>query len=93
MSQETVEILRTAYAAWNAGDRRSMLDDIDPDVAWEQNLDVAGLDRVYRGHDGFLRWVQEAVGIWGQFRAEPLDFIDAGEHVVVPVRMTDSGSA
>ena len=38
---------------------------------------------VYEGHEGSRRFFAEIDEVWDDFRAEPLEFIDAGENVVV----------
>src|SRR5437588_9062713 len=93
MSQEkNVETLQTAYHAWNRGDLHSVLDHLHPDVEWEENPDVyPGLDRIYRGHDGFLKRQRDAFDVWEWFRVEEQEFIDAGEHVVVFLRLIGKG--
>ena len=84
MSQENVAVARAAYDAWNRGDLRSVLDRLHPDVEWEENPDVyPGLDRIYRGHDGFLKRQRDAFDVWEWFRVEEQEFIDAGDQVVV----------
>ena len=37
----------------------------------------------YEGHDGYRRFLEEIDEVWDDFRAEPLEFIDAGDKVVV----------
>ena len=36
MSQENVEVMQAAFAAWNAGDMDAFRDLYDPDVIWRQ---------------------------------------------------------
>jgi ketosteroid isomerase-like protein len=92
VSQENVEIARAAYDAWNKGDLQFVLDHLAPDVQWEENPDVyPGLDPVYCGHDGFLKRQRDAFDIWAWFKVEARDFIDAGEHIVVPLRLMAKG--
>jgi ketosteroid isomerase-like protein len=92
MSRENVEIVRAAYDAWNRGDLQSVLDRLHPELEWEENPDVyPGLDRSYRGHAGFLKRQRDAFDIWEWFRVEEQDFIDAGEHVVVFLRLMGKG--
>ena len=38
---------------------------------------------VYEGHDGIRRFVAELDEVWDEFRIEPVEFIDAGDAVVV----------
>jgi ketosteroid isomerase-like protein len=37
----------------------------------------------YRGHDGFVRWMSEATGVWEEFKITPVEYVDAGSSVVV----------
>ena len=93
MSQENIELLRAGYDAWNRGDLQSVLDGLHPEVEWEENPDaLPGMDRVYRGHAGFLKRQRDAFDVWEWFRVEEQEFIDAGEHVVVLVRAIGKGS-
>jgi ketosteroid isomerase-like protein len=92
MSQENVEIVRAGYDAWNRGDLQAVLDRLHPDVEWEENPDVyPGLDRIYRGHDGFLKRQRDAFDVWEWFRVEDREFIDAGEHVVAFLHLIGKG--
>jgi hypothetical protein len=63
MSQENVELIRCAIQLFNedpASD--AALDLLDPEVVWEENNPFyPGLDRFYRGRDGYLRWLRQAV--------------------------------
>lgn len=47
---------------------------------------------VQRGHDGFVRWMENWGSAWAQYTMEPEEFIDAGDRVVVVIRMTATGS-
>jgi ketosteroid isomerase-like protein len=92
VSKQNVETLRVAYDAWNQGDLRAVLDEMHPDVEWEENPDVyPGLDRMYEGHDGFMKRQQDAFEAWEWFRVEQQEFIDAGEHVVAFLRLAAKG--
>ena len=92
MSQKNMEIVRAAHDAWNKGDIRSVLDRLDPEVEWWENPDVyPGLDRLYVGHDGFLKRERDAFDAWESFKIADEEFIDAGESVVVSLRVTGKG--
>ena len=45
----------------------------------------------YRGHDGFARWLEDWGAAWAEWRLEPDEFIDAGNSVVIFVRMHTKG--
>jgi len=62
MSPENVELVRRAYAHWQAGDYNALLDfflaNAAPDV--ELHSRFAGLSgEPYRGHDGLRTWLAE----------------------------------
>ena len=47
---------------------------------------------VYRGHAGVARWLQDWGAAWSEWSSEPEQFIDAGDSVVVVVRMKAKGA-
>ena len=82
MSQENVEIVRAFYAAYNRGDLDAVLKDLAPDFTldWSRAMGpqrgVYGTDRVRQFFDDFAEIFEQ--------RVEPDEFINVGEHVVVP---------
>jgi uncharacterized protein len=82
MSQENVEIVRRGYDAFNRGDIEGLIETVEPQIRWDLSERVFN-PRVYEGHDGIRRLVEEIDEVWEQFRLEPLEFIDAGDKVVV----------
>jgi ketosteroid isomerase-like protein len=60
----------------------------------EAEIDATGRvfdPAVYRGHDEIGRYFDQLNEIWERQILEPQDFIEAGEAVVVPVRITTIG--
>ena len=45
-----------------------------------------------RGHAGVARWLQDWGAAWSEWSSEPEQFIDAGDSVVVVVRMKAKGA-
>ncbi len=84
MSEEDISTLRRSYEALNRGDIDAVLQDFDPQIEWhelEGNPQVAGL---FRGTDAVASEVFATVPEhWDEFEADPHDFIDAGEHIIV----------
>lgn len=79
-----VEIVERAYAAFADGDLDGVLADLHPDIEWQQ---AQGLPHggVYRGVDEVRRNVFEPLDAewWSEFAADPSEFLDAGDEVVV----------
>jgi ketosteroid isomerase-like protein len=63
MSQENVEVIEQAIRFFNDDPAsEAALSLLDPDVAWEENSPFyPGLAPIYRGRDGYLRWLKQAV--------------------------------
>ncbi len=53
MSEENVEIVRRAYAAWARGDIQAIVDLCDPEVVIAQPAQVPD-SKSYRGHPGVV---------------------------------------
>jgi ketosteroid isomerase-like protein len=91
MSQENVETVRRGYALYAAGELEAVtaLFSADAELADAGGLGLAGTAAGTRyGGEGFLRAAEEAVEAFEDYSVEPEDFIDAGEAVVVPVRIS-----
>jgi uncharacterized protein len=95
MSQENVEIVRRGYELYASGDPEAVADLISDEAELDAGgLGVAGTAAGTRyGPDGFLQASQEAVEAFEDYRVEAEEFIDAGEAVVVPVRISGRGRA
>ncbi len=66
----------------------------DAEMADAGGLGVAGTAvGTRRGPEGFLRGTEEVQESFEDFRIEPEDFIDAGDGVIVPVRISGKGRA
>jgi ketosteroid isomerase-like protein len=83
MAQENVEIVRRGYDAFNRGDVEGIIEMSEPDMRWDMSERVFN-PRVYEGHDGIRGLFEDIDEIWEDFRLKPLEFIDAGDKVVVP---------
>ena len=85
MSEANVTIVRACYDAFLAGDFSAVLERMDPGIEWtdQESLPWGG---VHRGHDEFGAHMQSFAGHFEEFRIEPLQFLDAGDHVVVQAR-------
>jgi uncharacterized protein len=96
MSKENVEIVRRGYELFAVGDLEGVtaLFSADADLADAGGLGVAGTAAGRRqGPEGFLRATEEVLEAFEDYRVEPQEFIEAGEAVVVPVRISGRGRA
>ncbi|HYY84620.1 MAG TPA: nuclear transport factor 2 family protein [Beijerinckiaceae bacterium] len=96
MSQENVEIVRRGYELFAEGNLEGVTDLISdeaelPDGGGLGVGDTAAGTR--RGPDGFLQGSQDALDAFEDYRVEPQEFIEAGDAVVVPVRISGRGKA
>jgi ketosteroid isomerase-like protein len=87
VASENVEIARRAYTAYNTGGIDAIVEFLDPEIEWHMWERFARGSRVYRGHAG----VREALAVFEEnfddFAAEPHEFIEVGDRVIVPVRL------
>jgi ketosteroid isomerase-like protein len=90
MSQENVEIVRRLYDALNRDDIEGAIELTDPAVRYDLSERVFN-PAVYEGHDGIRRFAADLNEVWDEFRAEPVEFIDTGETVVVSHRVHARG--
>jgi ketosteroid isomerase-like protein len=87
MSERNIELIRRATEKFMAGEPAWEL--LDPEVEIHDH-DIPDAD-VYRGHEGFVRWVSQWADAWEDFRMEPEEFIDAGDKVVLVMRLFATG--
>jgi ketosteroid isomerase-like protein len=91
MSKENVEVVRRQNEAFNRGDAAAVLELSDPSIEWWDREDDPGAG-VHRGHDGLGRALEELADL-AELHIEPKEFIEAGDYVVVPVRLSGRGQA
>ena len=106
MSQENVEIVRSflepfaatnvAEVDWEAEAIREMLRRAySPDVELRTLASGigTGVSESYQGYEGLVRYLREWLEPFGEYHVEWLDYIEAGDWVVVPTRQWGIGSA
>jgi uncharacterized protein len=90
MAQENVELVRRGYAAFVRGDIAGILDILDPEVEASDPFGFSTSD-AYRGHDGFVQTVRDGLDAFERYEIKADEFIDAGDDVVVSVRISGVG--
>jgi ketosteroid isomerase-like protein len=83
VSQETIEIVKAAYDAFNRGD----LDGLIECYAREAEQVVPVMGQTHRGRDEIRRSFAEYFDVVEDHRTEPIEFIEVGERLVVAVRL------
>jgi uncharacterized protein len=91
MSQENVEIVRNAFAAFTRDDIQGVLRLCDENIVVTQPPELPGVSPQQRGHSGVL----EAFSIWPEqwddYRIEILRIANPGDYVVVTARTGGRG--
>jgi len=88
MSRESVELVRSSfYRFLETGEPvwEAMSENIE---AYDHDVPDSG---DYRGFDGFVRFVENWGEAWAEWSMDPQEFIDAGDQVVVFLRMKATG--
>ena len=82
---ENVELVRSIYAAFGAGDMPGVLAAMAPDIEWNEAENFPYADgNPYRGPEAIAGGVFARLGgEWDGFAALPEEFLDAGDTVVV----------
>ena len=91
MSQENVEIVRRAVEAFDRGELPRILALTHADFVAEVPPDVSAEPDTYRGHDGIRRYISSFQEAMNEIHFEGERFWDAGENVVVALRLTARG--
>jgi ketosteroid isomerase-like protein len=86
MSQADVDTIRRGYADLNRRDIDAWLDAFHANA---EMYDLAGGPEAppRQGHQALREWVETVEEIWEEGRYEPEEFMDAGDCVVVSVRV------
>ena len=92
MSQDSVEIVRTAYDAFAQGDMPTVLGQLDPAVVsyTASPLPDAG---EHQGHEGFLQWVEDWTAAFDQFEMDAEEYTEVGQNVIVRARQRATGAS
>jgi ketosteroid isomerase-like protein len=90
MSQENVEVIQRGFEHFIAtGEPYWETFHAEVEVHDHDTMDQGE----YRGHAGLGRWLEDWAAAWSEFTMEPEEFLDAGEWVVMFVRMKATGAS
>jgi len=91
VSQGNVEIVRAVLEAFNGEDMARTLALIGSDFEGEVPPSFSAEPDTYRGHEGVRRYFESFHDAMSDIHFHPERFWDAGESVVVEVRLTAKG--
>jgi uncharacterized protein len=80
MTSQNVDVVRRASDAFRKRDTQAMLRDVDPDVEFSDPERVGA--GPYRGHEAYLRWLEEWLESWETYDAEVEALVEAADNVV-----------
>ena len=83
MASHNVELLLTMYDAFNRGDLDTLMEHFSADA--EQVVQVTG--ETNDGREAIRRSFEAYFDVVEEHRTDPLEFIETGEYVVIPVRL------
>jgi len=78
------ELVEEGYAAFARGEVEFLVEHSDPDIEIIESPALPGA-RVYRGHDGLRRAIDNWTGAWDEFRIDLERVIDAGRERVITI--------
>ena len=91
MPAENIESLRQLLEAFNGRDIERILDFLHPDFETAVPPALSAEPDTYRGHEGARRYFESVWETMDDIRFRPERFWDAGESVVVAMRLTAKG--
>jgi ketosteroid isomerase-like protein len=83
MSQENVEVVGAAFAAWNAGEPLDVLSRFHPQLVYHPRADEPD-PSPHVGREAYERLVSGFADSFSEVTFEVLELIDAGDHVITP---------
>jgi uncharacterized protein len=92
VSRENVEVVRSLFEAWNAGDLDGVTAFLDPELEFiplRSQLDQSP----YRGPEGIRQFARDAEEEWEFVRVIPEEIRDLGDEVLVLGRFDARGRA
>ncbi len=91
MSQENVELVKEFTRLFEEGDRDAWRNYFAPNVVWDTSGSSLPSAGVYHGHEGMERFFREWLGAWSDYGIETLEYLDAGDSVVLVFRQSGTG--
>ncbi|MEK6325910.1 MAG: nuclear transport factor 2 family protein [Actinomycetota bacterium] len=90
MSEENVERFWRGTTAYNDGDWDAALATMDPNVEFDLSRVMPEME-MYRGYEGVKAFWRMLRDVWGDFRTDPEEVIDAGDKLFNRNRLYGTG--
>jgi hypothetical protein len=91
MADENVDTIRRGFEAYNRDGVEALLAFLDPEFEAVTAPELTVEPDTYRGHEGIRRYFESFFEVMEDIRFEPQELIDAGDQVVVLVRLHARG--
>lgn len=89
MSEKDVDVVRRAWEASDRRDTEALFALYDPAIVWQ--VHYGPISGSYLGHDGVRQFFREWTDALDTFHVRAEEFIDAGDCVVIDVRVWARG--
>ena len=86
-----VEVVQAALRAWQEAGLDSAIDYLSPEIHWDVRSDFPDHSGTYQGHEGVRRLFASFDEVVEEMFYEPLEFIESGDQVIVPIRWGGRG--
>ncbi len=94
MSQQNIDVVKTAYEAFGRGDIPGVVATFDPNVEWISPAGSYRLGGVHKGPEAIVNNFFMVLGeMWDELKVTPREYIDAGDRVFVLGNATGKGKA
>jgi ketosteroid isomerase-like protein len=86
-----VEVVRRAHDAFNGRDLDALAALTDPDCVMDWSRSISPQRGVYQGRAGMETWISEITEAFESFEIHPLEYVTAGDRIVVPAKVRGRG--
>ena len=86
-----VALVQKGIALWNKRDWEAALEDLDPEIEWRTSGVVPGVDDVYTGHDGVMRFWRAWTELWDDIQIDVEQMTEREDDVLVLARFQARG--
>lgn len=86
-----IAVVERGIRLWNKRAWEAALTELDPDVEWRTSGVVPGLEQVYHGHDGVMRFWRSWTEAWDEIQIDTEELTERGDDVFVVARFRARG--